>query len=504
MMPGHLSARLLAVVLTAGGLASCTSPDRDPALRRGSTVVVATEDVDGILPDYTDLDFLPFSPLAVSRGGSKPEPRIARSWQASPDGRIWTYHLRTDVRWHDGEPLTAHDVKFTIDVLDQADEFWGFGFDSVWVVNDSTVKVSAHRHAYVDDIVIYPRHLLEDLDPASFYEWEFWMRPVGSGPYRFVRYVPETLMEFEANPDYFRGKPRIETVILKFVGEGKMPELLSGNADVVLGARPEDAPQIADDDRFEANLEVGTYGGAMGLYLHHGHPLFADARVRRAVTLAIDRREYLRAVGLPHDLPLFDVPATVRQYRRGDVPPPLPYDPDRAMELLEEAGWRDPNGDGVREKGGVPGRFTLLSRSPNQAVLVREYLRRVGLQADILSADLSIQKQRLSAGDFEAAIQVWQGNTHWHQFFFGDSAVTGYANPRVIALLNKAVASSIEDTIDAAYGEIAEIFQRDLPMVFLHPWTRSHYVHRRIRGLDGPLTGATLEQLMEDLWVEEE
>jgi peptide/nickel transport system substrate-binding protein len=196
------------------------------------------------------------------------------------------------------------------------------------------------------------------------------MRPVGSGPYRFVRYVPETLMEFEANPDYFRGKPRIETVILKFVGEGKMPELLSGNADIVLGARPEDAPQIADDDRFEANLEVGTYGGAMGLYLNHGHQLFADARVRRAVTLAIDRREYLLAVGLPDDLPLFDVPATVRQYRRGDVPPPLPHDPDRAMELLEEAGWRDLDGDGVREKGGVPGRFTLLSRSPNQAVLV--------------------------------------------------------------------------------------------------------------------------------------
>jgi ABC-type transport system substrate-binding protein len=99
---------------------------------------------------------------------------------------------------------------------------------------------------------------------------------------------------------------------------------------------------------------------------------------------------------------------------------------------------------------------------------------------------------------------VWQGNTHWHQFFFGDSAATGYANPRVIALLNKAAASSIEDTIDDAYGEIAEIFQRDLPMVFLHPWTRSSFVHRRIRGLDGPLTGATLEQLMEDLWVEGE
>jgi peptide/nickel transport system substrate-binding protein len=490
-------------VVMACGLATCTSSDHDPALERGTTVVVATGDVSGILPDMTDLEYLPFSPMYLWRRGAEPEPRLARSWQVSPDGRVMTFHLRTDVRWHDGEPFTAHDVKFTIDLFDmqvgdQANN--SYGFDSVWVVNDSTVKVSSRTEHY-GDIVIYPRHLLEDLDPADFYEWDFWMRPVGTGAYRFVRYVPETFMEFEANPDYFKGKPRIETVILKFVDQGKMPELLSGNADMVHSARPEDWPQIANDDRFEAKFLVST-GAAMGLYLNHAHPLFADVRVRRAVTLAIDRREILRVLGFPDDLPLFDVPATSRQHRRGDVPPPLPYDPGRAIELLEEAGWREPGADGVREKGGVPARFELIARSPPAAVLIREHLRRVGLQADILTLDFSLQKTRLWAGDFAAAIQIWATSPGWNQFFFGDSAPTGYS--RASALFDEAAASTNEDTTDAVYVEIAEMFQRDLPLVVLHPRTRVSFVHRRIRGFDGPRLRRMLLMQMEDLWVEED
>jgi ABC-type transport system substrate-binding protein len=157
--------------------------------------------------------------------------------------------------------------------------------------------------------------------------------------------------------------------------------------------------------------------------------------------------------------------------------------------------YRSRDGCGSVDYGVFKGR-----RSPPSAVLVREHLRRVGLQADILSADLSIQKQRLWAGDFEAAIQVWNTSPGWNQFLFGDSAPTGYS--RASALFNKAAASSNEDTIDAAYGEIGEIFQRDLPMVFLHPFTRSSYVHRRIRGLQGPLIDTWLMMLMEDLWVE--
>jgi peptide/nickel transport system substrate-binding protein len=490
---------LLAALVLSCAAAAC-STNGDPAVERGSTVVVATADESGFLPTYTGLEYIPFSPLVAWTGGREGEPRLARSWESSPDGRVRTYHLRSDVRWHDGQPLTAHDVKFTIELLDHPDVLGlGVGIDSVWVVDDSTVTVSAHRPSYLDGLLIYPRHLLKDLPPGDIWSWEFWMQPVGAGPFRFVRHVPETLMEFEANPDYFRGKPRLERLIVKFVGDGKIPELLSGNADIVDYARPEDWTHLEGDGRFVAVTVVSQEGGGMGLYLNHDNALFSDARVRRAIALAIDRREILRSLSLPADIPLYDVPLTPRLARRGDFPAPLPHDPRQAMEVLEEGGWRDSGGDGVREKDGTPARFTLLSRSPPRSVLVQEYLRRVGLEAEILNLESGMVWRRVWLGDFDAAIHVVQDNTAWLQRHFGDSSATGYANPRVGRLFRKAVTFSNEDTIDAAYKALGEIFQRDLPLVFLQPWTITQVVHRRIRGPEMPLTGSLQ---WDELWVE--
>jgi peptide/nickel transport system substrate-binding protein len=405
--------------------------------------------------------------------------------------------------WHDGQPFTAHDVKFTVELLNHPDVFAleGVGLDSLWLLNDSTVTISAHRPSYLDDIAIYPRHLLEDLPPGDIWSWRFWMRPVGTGPFRFVRSVPETMMEFEANPDYFRGKPRLDRLILKFVGEATIPELLSGNADIVDHARSQDWTQIENDGRFVAVNVVYLSGGAMGLYLHHGHALFSDARVRRAIVLAIDRREILQALALPADTPLFDVPLTPGMGRRGDFPASLPHDPQHAMELLGEAGWHDSDGDGVREKDGLRASFTLISRSPPHAVLVQEHLRRVGLKAEILNLESGVVWQRVERGNFDAAIHVVQDNTAWLQFHFGDNSASGYANPRVGELLRKAVNSSNEDSVDATYRALGEIFQREVPLVFLQPWTVTQFVHRRIRGHQMPLTGNLVMQL-DELWVD--
>ncbi len=501
--PYRVVASLLAPLAVAFALAACTSSDRDPALERGSTVVLATADESGFLPTYTSLEAIPFSPLLAWNQDGTREPRLARSWESSPDGRRRTYHLRNDVRWHDGEPFTARDVKFTLELLDHPEVLGlaGAGLDSVRIVDDSTVTLVGVRPSYLDDTLIYPEHLLADLNPADIWSWRFWKQPVGTGPFRSVRYVPETLMEFEANPDYFRGKPRLERLIVKFVGEGKIPELLSGNADIVDHARSEDWTQIEGDGRFLAVTVVYYTGGGMGLYLNHDNVLFSDARVRRAVALAIDRREILRALALPADIPLFDVPVTPRQGRRRDFPAPLPYDPGRATEILEEVGWRDSDGDGVRERDGISARFQLISRSPPRAVLVQEHLRRVGLEAEILNLESGVIWERVDLGDFDAAIHVVQDNTDWLRRHFGDSSATGYSNPRVGDLLRRAATTSNEDSIDAAYTALGAIFQRDLPLVYLQPWTTTQFVHRRIWGPRMPLAGNLLRQL-DELWVE--
>jgi peptide/nickel transport system substrate-binding protein len=499
-----VATEVLSLLAVAFALAACTSSDRDSALGRGSTVVLATADESGFLPTYTSLEAIPFSPLLAWNQDDTREPRLASSWESSPDGRRRTYHLRTDVRWHDGEPFTSRDVKYTLDLLDHPEVLGlaGAGLDSVRIIDDSTVTLVGVRPSYLDDILIYPEHLLGELNPADIWSWQFWMRPVGTGPFRSVRYVPETLMEFEANPDYFRGKPRLERLIVKFVGGGKIPEILSGNADIVDHARSEDWTQIEGDGRFLVVNIVYYSGGAMGLYLNHDHVLFSDSRVRRAVALAIDRREILRALALPADIALFDVPMTPRQGRRRDFPASLPYDPGRATKILEEVGWRDTDGDGVRERNGFPARFQLISRSPPRAVLVQEHLRRVGLDAEILNVEPGVVQERVDLGAFDAVIHVVQDNTDWLLHHFGRDAVTGYLNPRVAELLEVAATSSLDDSVDATYAELGEIFQRDLPLIYLQPWITTQFVHRRIKGPRMPFTGNLLRQL-DELWVEE-
>lgn len=491
--------------MCAGSLALAAAGCRrggDPAYRRGSTLVMAVSDVNDIKPDATDLDFLVFLPLATRDEKGEFEPRLAQSWEHSPDYREWTYHLRTDVKWQDGVPVTAHDVKFTLDLLGHPDVH-EYIFDSVTIVDDATVKIRG-LPGYQDDIVYFPKHLLEHLDPKTFWEWEFWTRPVGNGPYRFVRYVPETMIEFEANPDYYRGKPKVERVILKFVGKAGLTELLSGNVDIVLGGDPSQIPRVANDPRFR--VYHSFVAGALAIYWKCDHPLFRDVRVRRALTLALDRRELLRLLNLPDDLPITDGVFTDRQFRRRELLEPLPYDPPQARAVLEAAGWRGLDGDGVRERDGRKFRFTAITSNTRGfdrlAVYVQAMLRRVGVQMDIQMMDGSLMWGRVGAGDFEAAFHIRQPYPGAQKRDFGRNNPTGYRNHKAFGLLDEVVATSDPNEVDRIYRALTEIFRADLPFTRLVTGTDTTFVHRRVRGLSTPFH-ANPDTYMEDLWLED-
>ncbi|MGH7562827.1 MAG: ABC transporter substrate-binding protein [Gemmatimonadota bacterium] len=479
-------------------------PDGDPAYERGSTVVMAVPNAEAVLPDETDLDFLVFLPLAKLNEHGELEGVLARGWEPSPDHKEYTFHLHTDVRWHDGVPVTAHDVKFTLDLLTHPDVAEYAGIEAT-VVNDSTVRIRAAKPNYLDDIVYYPRHLLDTLAPRRFWQWEFWLRPVGNGPYRFVRHEPETSMEFEANPDYYGGKPRIERVILKFVGEAGVTELLAGNADIAVGDLVQ-IPRIEEDPRFRVYVAVSP--GARAIYWRTDHPLFRDPRVRRALTLAIDRREIARLLNLPADAPVTDAPLTRRQLARGEFPEPLPYDPVEARRLLEAAGWSDADGDGVRERGGRAFRFTADvwndPGTPQMAVHVQEYLRRVGVRMEIRVLEGGLMWEKLRAGDFEALVMIQQsGYGSPEKRDFGRGNRTGYANPAVFDLLDRIMATVDPAEEDRLYRDLAEIFRAELPVTRIVPWTRTHFVHRRVRGLSAPFR-LNPDTHMEELWLEGE
>jgi len=475
--------------------------DEDPAIARGSTVVMAVPDVEDVKPDNWDLDFLTFLPLAKQNEHGELEGRLARSWDHSPDHREYTYHLRTDVRWDDGVPVTAHDVKFTLDLLGHPDVAEHPGIEAT-VVNDSTVRIRARTPGYIDDISYFPRHLLEGLDPKRFWQWDFWTRPVGDGPYRFVRYVPQSMMEFEANPDYYGAAPRIERLILKFVGEAGLTELLAGNVDIA-PAELTQIPRIEKDPRFR--LYVHGSAAPRGIYWKTDHPLFFDPRVRRALTLALDRRELLQLLNLPEELPITDGVFTRRQLRRGEWPEPLPYDAQQARALLKAAGWVDRDGDGVREKDGRPFRFTAsvwpAQGYPQLAVYVQEFLRQVGVHMEIQSIDYASGWDRLRAGDFEALFMIVQSYPAAQQRDFGRGNPTGYHNPEAFAVIDSLQVTADPEEEDRLYRRLTDIYRSDMQFTRLIPWSRDWFVHRRVQGLSTPFR-AEPDTYMEELWVE--
>lgn len=458
--------------------------------------------------------YLLFEPLAATGATGEPEPRLAKRWEHSEDFRTWTYHLRTDVRWHDGTPVTARDIEFTFRLLAHP-EVVQYVFDSLQLHDDSTISITYRNPSDRPEtwLTFFPRHLLEHEDPARLASWEFWSEPVGNGPYRWLRSVPKTMVELEANPDYYRGKAEIEQVVVRF-GGNPITELLSGNVDVLTSVSRAEVPKLALDPRFRVYHGIGTTW-LEAIFWNHRLSLFADARVRRALTMAIDRRELHRIQNLPHDLPLFDVPFTPRQLLRGELPAPLPYDAEGAALLLTESGWTDVDEDGVLEKGGREFRFTAVVSSDggastfafgNAATYVQERLARIGVRMEILpqpGGGLTVLRERLLDGDFEAIFIRIHNSPREGYLAFGDSSYLGYQNPRVARLFERARTTYMHEQRDSIYAQLMPLLQADLPITYLGPQVKLFAAHRRVQGLSSPWRADPLGNLP-DLWLEEQ
>lgn len=172
---------------------------------------------------------------------------------------------------------------------------------------------------------------------------------------------------------------------------------------------------------------------------------------------------------MSEDLPIVDVVYTERQYWQGELPDALPYDRELASELLDQAGWRDLDGDGVRERDGREFRFSLIVASDWQAaaVYVEAQLRQVGIRMDITTLEEGVARERMRAGEFDAAqVSLWSSIDNLVHFFGEDSPI-GYRNGRVIQLLDAAQNTQNPDEMDEIFRGLMPIFREDLPFTFL-------------------------------------
>ncbi len=453
--------------------------------------------------------FLVFLPL-VEYSQPEPKPALAEQWKHSPDYRIWTFYLRRGVKWHDGVAVTAHDIKFTVDLMDQILQAKQMlGIVSCEVIDDFTLTLTYKKPSiFALDWwnVYWPKHLLEDLDPKEFWKWEFWKQPVGNGPYRYVRHVPKTMIELEANQDYYRGKPKIQKVILKFGGGTPLTELLSGNVDVI-EASLSDVPKLNNDPRFHVYYKRSWYVGT--IFWNHRHSLFNESSIRRALTLAINRRELARLFYYPEDISLFDGISTTFQHLNDDLPEPLPYDTHRAEQLLEEAGWYDRDGNGVREKGNQEFRFTAIIDKTigldldKAAIFVQDQLKRVGIRMEIQELGGTLNK-RFGSGDFEAVFGKFQNSSTslgGHLGILGENSPMGYENAEMIRLLKQAKNEPDLEKSKLIFQKIMPLYTADIPMTILFPELSVLIAHKKIRGLEEYWDPTWF---MEYLWIEEE
>lgn len=472
---------------------NCSRGDR--ARADGSTLTVLYPGDERSWTFYDPAQFLVFLPLAQRGEDGQLHGWLARSWEHSGDWRTWTVHLRSDVKWHDGVLVTAHDVKFSLELLAHP----AVGAEapnaySVQAIDDTTVTIAFRRKPseywlYYDPI--YPKHLLERLDPGKFYDWDFWTRPVGAGPYRYMRHVPKTMMEFSANPEYFRGKPGIDRLVLKY-GEPAITELLSGNVDAIPWVQEMDLLKLRGDERFRVYSAVKP-DHIRAVIWNHRNLLFAEAATRRALTLAIDRRALMQTLNLPDAVSIFDVLFTHEQFYRNEIPPGLLYDLARAKALLDSAGWRDSDGDGVRERNGKTFRFTAVVQ-PDQsfsraAVFIQSQLRAAGVRMEIGTMEARVAAERVKSGTFDAAIWIVNNAVEGdggHSDYFGAGSRIGYNNAQMASLLDSARAAFDPRHVDRFYRALVPLFEANLPVTFLYPLVRTTVAHRRVQGLSAP------------------
>jgi peptide/nickel transport system substrate-binding protein len=484
---------------------NCSQDGHESGIERPS-VSIHVPDLDERLlgPLGANPWFLVFLGLAAGAESADTQlPRLLDRWDHTPDYTQWTVHVREDVYWGDGVAVTAEDVKFSLEMWTNPQIGYEYPFfEEITVIDAHQLRITFNEPVsstifVFNWLVVLPKHLLEPLDLDNIFSWNFWIQPVGNGPYRYVRHVPGVMTELEANPDYYGEEPSVPKIVLRFGGNG-LTELLSGNVDIATRIKPLQAVQIADDSRFRIYHKI-KYMSHVGILWNHRNPLFQDADVRRALTLSIDRRELNQILNYPDDLPIFDVPATMRHHLKAMVPEAMPFAPKRAEKLLTEAGWVDTDNDGIREKDGQEFRFTLSTteQTATEAVYIQAQYRHVGVHMDIGTYERSALWAKIrDPHDFDAAIHF---NNHIETF--GDFRYSGYKNAEISRLRDAIWYTIDQQASDRDLQALWRIVEAEIPFTYLHPELSYFAAHRRVKGLRNDIE---LYSAVEHLSIEDE
>ena len=448
----------------------------------------------------------------------KPHPNLARGFEMSPDGMSYTFHLRPDVRWHDGVPFTARDVAFSCGVmLPQLNPRSRNAFShvrAIKVLDRYTLRFEMKQpfNAFLLSLMassapMMPAHIFEGTNfrtnPHNF-------KPVGTGPFRFNRWVRGQFIHLTRNTHYWRkGQPGMDGIYYRVcptpeqrlvaMESGAVDLAMADDIDTVVNSRMVANPNVvARSDAFKGTGEITV------MEMNHRRWPFSDRRFRAAFMHAIDREFLVKAINfglgkvatgpIPSNLPYYDEKAVVK----------YPFDQARAKALLDEMGLKP-------GRGGIRHRFSLMmipdggGHWTRGSHYVKQALSEVGLEVTLESTDWPTFSRRSGNWDFDVDCnsygQYGDPAIGTARFFLSSNIrkgvpqtnIQGYSNPEVDALFHKAAVAVDPAEIQKHYSRLQHVLTRDVAMCWLFERQPMFFYNKRLKdvimGPNGPADG---------------
>lgn len=430
-------------------------------------------------------------------------PRLAESYSIANNQSV-VFKLRSNVRWHDGEPFTADDVAFTYAYLQRlAPEQTRKPYAGLTVEAVDPTTVQARFDRPVADILqffdtwIIPKHLFQNFVPRSGTE-PLENRPIGTGPYRFSRQTIEGHISLDVNQSYWGEQGHIATLKMNKITDPTQMTLsaMYGNHRLMIQVPPDQINTLEALKTF--NIELYPSFGIYAFAYDCQHPLLKDVRLRQAMTYATNRQNMLdqwfngkgHVIATPfnNSSPYYD--HTIRPY---------PYDPARARAILEEAGYRDANNDGILETpNGQKLSFELVNfvekaasatTNQNLAASYKNNLAAIGIEVRLVDLPLETYRQRLFGNqDFDIALVQWTFDPIYDVTdLFESSAIGGnnivrFSNPEVDALITRFRQAQDPEERIALMREMQRLIAEAAPYTFVLSEDKHAALHRSLAG----------------------
>jgi len=432
----------------------------------------------------------------------------ARSWEVTNDGETITFHLREDIQFSDGHPLTSEDLAYTWRTVIDPETRTPYSSDYKRVARIETPDPHTFVVHYDDpyapalstwaSLSILPAHILAD---QNINQTPFARDPVGAGPYKLQRWLAGQSIALTSHRDWFRRRAYIDKITFRIIPDTttQFLELEAGHIDQM---SPSPATlQRTFPRRPDLRERIATYEYLGNNYTYLGFNLrrkpFTDLRVRRAITHAIDRQELIKGVMLGKARRISAPYKPGTRWYPEDIQP-YQYNPERARRLLAEAGWRDSDGDGVRDKDGKRLAFEIITNNDNKqrkiaATLIQRRLKSVGIDVSLRLVEwATFISQFINTHDFDAVILGWSLSPDPDQYSIWHSSQQGRGEFNFVGLEDPAVDRLLEAglrTFDPAERErIYHRFARELleasPIVYLYAPLSLSAIHKRIRGIE--------------------